>query len=110
MRAKRYPTFIVKLHRLASFGFCYQLISFVGNTWSKQGILFIEAFAGNAEATRAVQSSYPSSSTVAFDIKYTEAMDLASEGGMGNLGEYIDETFLVVYCVYYCGFLGFVAF
>lgn len=99
MGAKLYPTFIAELHRLAFLVSCAQFISFVGNTLSRQGILFIEAFAGNAEATRAVQSSYPSSTTVAFDIKYTDAMDLASEGGMGNLGEYIDEIFMAVFHV-----------
>ena len=52
-----------------------------------QDYLFVESFAGTAEATRQVQSSFPSRTTVALDIKFTPTMDLGTESGMGNPGE-----------------------
>lgn len=34
-----------------------------------------------------MQSSFPSRTTVALDIKFTPTMDLGTESGMGNPGE-----------------------
>ena len=50
-----------------------------------QDIFFLESFAGNAEASRVVQSQYPDRVVTAMDIKYTENFDLNSNSGMGFL-------------------------
>lgn len=60
-----------------------------------QEYLFVESFAGTAEATRQVQSSFPSRTTVALDIKFSPTMDLGTDSGMGNPGE-SSKSFRVV--------------
>ena len=50
-----------------------------------QGYLFVESFAGSGAATKAVRSMYPEARTAAFDIKYSQSMDVTSEGGMALL-------------------------
>ena len=59
---------------------------FDDSLWN-QDYLFVESFAGTAEATRQVQSSFPSRTTVALDIKFTPTMELGTDSGMGNPGE-----------------------
>ncbi|CAK8988137.1 unnamed protein product [Durusdinium trenchii] len=48
-----------------------------------QELFFIESFAGNAEATRSVQSTFPQRMAVALDLKYSETLDINSNSGMG---------------------------
>lgn len=50
-----------------------------------QELFFIESFAGNAEATRSVQSTFPQRMAVALDLKYSETLDINSNSGMGSL-------------------------
>lgn len=73
----------------------YLLFLLGSTTRSEQDLLFIESFAGNAEATRSVQRVFPTRTTVALDIKYSEAMDLGSDSGMGNLGFNAQRIFVL---------------
>ena len=50
-----------------------------------QAYVFIESFAGSGAATTAVRTAYPGSGTAAFDIKYSQSMDVNSGSGMALL-------------------------
>ena len=49
--------------------------------------MFIESFAGTQAATQAVRSRFTNHATAAFDIQYSETMDINSSSGMGHFGK-----------------------
>lgn len=77
--------------------FQFPLEPIVGHPWSilvvgqsfdvvfpSQDILFIESFAGNAQATESVRCRFPDEIAAAMDIKYSAKLDINSNSGMAN--------------------------
>ncbi|CAJ1388328.1 unnamed protein product [Effrenium voratum] len=62
---------------------CLLLLWNTSVDWSHQDVLFIESFAGTQAATQAVRSRFTNHATAAFDIQYSETMDINSSSGMG---------------------------
>lgn len=67
--------------------------------WTLQAPLyFIESFAGQAEASKAVQSAFPTRATAALDVKFTRTMDINTSSGMGILGWKVSFNFWLWIC------------
>ena len=50
----------------------------------QEPLFFLESFAGQAQATRSVQSTFPGKVTAAIDVKFSEKLDINTNGGMGT--------------------------
>jgi hypothetical protein len=50
----------------------------------QEPLFFLESFAGQAQATRSVQSSFPGKVTAAIDVKFSEKLDINTNSGMGT--------------------------
>ena len=51
-----------------------------------QGAIFVESFAGQGEASKAVKSLFSQHDVSALDLQYSKSMDINSCSGFGILG------------------------
>lgn len=55
-------------------------------TMPQDPLYFIESFAGEAQASRCVQSAFPEKVTAALDVKFSETLDININSGMASPG------------------------
>ena len=71
-----------------------------------QDLCFIESFAGNAEATKAVRAQFPSHAAASIDVKFSEYLDINTNGGFGILVQFHHYFPLFSLHVWDSGFAG----